>query len=209
MTSSFTTMLLVAARLFGVHRACAVRAPARTRIRRGADVARELVDAGFDRIVYLGGNALHGLAREAALKMLELTDGQVVAMHETPLGFRHGPKTIVNESTLVVMFISNDPLVRAYDLDLLRELRGDGRARRVFAIGAQRGRPRRGRRPRRRRPGGRRRVRYDRPVRRDRAAARAAPLGLAATDARPAQPLGHRQSRGAGRRDPSAWRSEG
>jgi tagatose-6-phosphate ketose/aldose isomerase len=138
MTSSFTTMLLVAARLFGVI-AEAPSAAGEAALRHGAVVARELVDAGFDRIVYLGGNALHGLAREAALKMLELTDGQVIAMHETPLGFRHGPKTIVNESTIVVMFISNDPLVRAYDLDLLRELRADGRAKRVFAIGAQPG----------------------------------------------------------------------
>ena len=136
MTSSFTTMLLVAARLFGVLDAVPSAAGADA-IVRGADVARELVDAGFERIVYLGGNGLRGLARESALKMLELTDGQVVAAHETPLGFRHGPKTIVNDATLVVMFISNDPLVRAYDLDLLRELRADGCARRVFAIGGK------------------------------------------------------------------------
>ena len=138
MTSSFTTMLLVAARLFGAIDRAPVEA-GEAALRHGANVARELVDAGFERIVYLGGNALHGLAREAALKMLELTDGQVIAMHETPLGFRHGPKTIVDESTLVMMFISNDPLVRAYDLDLLRELRADGRAKRVFAIGARPG----------------------------------------------------------------------
>ena len=136
MTSSFTTMLLVAGRLFDVI-ADAPAAAGADAIRRGAAVAAMLVDEGFDRIVYLGGNGLHGLAREASLKMLELTDGQVVAMHETPLGFRHGPKTIVNEATLVVMFISGDPLVRAYDLDLLGELRRDGRARRVFAIGGK------------------------------------------------------------------------
>ena len=136
MTSSFTTMLLVAARLFDVMDG-APAAAGLDAIRRGATVARTLVDEGFDRIVYLGGNGLHGLAREAALKMLELTDGQVVATHETPLGFRHGPKTIVNEATLVVIFISSDPLVRAYDLDLLGELRRDGRARRVFAIGGK------------------------------------------------------------------------
>jgi tagatose-6-phosphate ketose/aldose isomerase len=136
MTSSFTTMVLVAARLFGVVDAAPSAAGADA-IRRGATVARELVDAGFDRIVYLGGNGLRGLARESALKMLELTDGQVVAVNETPLGFRHGPKTIVNDATLVVMFISNDPLVRAYDLDLLKELRADGCARRVFAIGGK------------------------------------------------------------------------
>ena len=136
MTSSFTTMLLVAARLFGVIDGAPSQAGVDA-IRRGALVARELVNQGFERIVYLGGNGLRGLAREASLKMLELTDGQVIATHETPLGFRHGPKTIVNDATLVVMFISNDPLVRAYDLDLLRELRTDGRARRVFAIGGQ------------------------------------------------------------------------
>jgi tagatose-6-phosphate ketose/aldose isomerase len=138
MTSSFTTMLLVAARLFDVIAGAPAEA-GRDAILRGAGVARALVDEGFDRIVYLGGNGLHGLAREAALKMLELTDGQVIATHETPLGFRHGPKTIVNDATLVVMFISNDPLVRAYDLDLLRELRADGQARRVFAIGGKAG----------------------------------------------------------------------
>ncbi|MEO5689078.1 MAG: SIS domain-containing protein [Burkholderiaceae bacterium] len=136
MTSSFTTMLLVAARLFGVIESAPSQAGVDA-IRRGALVARDLVDEGFERIVYLGGNGLRGLAREASLKMLELTDGQVIATHETPLGFRHGPKTIVNDATLVVMFISNDALVRAYDLDLLRELRADGRARRVFAIGGQ------------------------------------------------------------------------
>ncbi len=133
MTSSFTTMLLVAARVFGV----VDEAPAAAgvdAVRRGDGVAHALVAQGFDRIVYLGGNSLQGLAREAALKMLELTDGEVVALHESPLGFRHGPKTIVNERTLVILFLSNDPAVRAYDLDLLRELRKDGRARRVFAI---------------------------------------------------------------------------
>jgi tagatose-6-phosphate ketose/aldose isomerase len=137
MTSSFTTMLLMAAHVFGVIDDVPAMAGADA-IRRGDGVARRLVEEGFGRIVYLGGNSLKGLAREAALKMLELTDGEVVALHETPLGFRHGPKTIVNDATLIVMFISNDPLVRAYDLDLLRELRADGRARRVFAIGARR-----------------------------------------------------------------------
>ena len=138
MTSSFTTMLLVAARVFGVLGEAPALAGADA-VRRGDGVARALVEQGFDRIVYLGGNALQGLAREAALKMLELTDGEVVALHESPLGFRHGPKTIVNDRTLVVMFLSNDPQVRAYDLDLLRELRNDGRARRVFAIGGRPG----------------------------------------------------------------------
>ena len=69
-----------------------------------------------------------GLAREAALKLLELTDGRMSRCSDSPLGFRHGPKTFVNDRTLVVVFLSNDAYTRRYDLDLLDELRRDGRA---------------------------------------------------------------------------------
>jgi tagatose-6-phosphate ketose/aldose isomerase len=85
-------------------------------------------------VVYLGSNELRGLAREASLKLLELTDGQVVALFDSPLGFRHGPKTIVDADTLIVVMLSNDAQARRYDLDLLRELRNDGRAGRVLAL---------------------------------------------------------------------------
>jgi len=37
----------------------------------------------------------------------------------------------------VVLLLSNDPQARRYDLDLLRELRGDGRAGRVLALSGQ------------------------------------------------------------------------
>jgi tagatose-6-phosphate ketose/aldose isomerase len=93
-----------------------------------------LVRAQFERVVYLGSNELRGLALESALKMLELTDGKIVSLGESPLGFRHGPKTIVNGSTLVVVFLSNDAYTRRYDLDLLEELRSDGVAGRVIAL---------------------------------------------------------------------------
>jgi tagatose-6-phosphate ketose/aldose isomerase len=66
--------------------------------------------------------------------MLELTDGKLVAMADSTLGFRHGPKTILNDRTLVVIVLSNDAYTRRYDLDLLRELRREGRAR-VLALG--------------------------------------------------------------------------
>ena len=88
-------------------------------------------------MVYLGSNALRGLAREAALKLLELTDGATVALFDSPLGFRHGPKTIINARTLVVVMLANDPHARRYDLDLLRELRSDGRAGAVLALSGQ------------------------------------------------------------------------
>lgn len=136
MTSSFTSMFNAAAHAFGVLDAAPSAAGADV-IDRGMSLAATLAAQGYRRIVFLGANALKGLAHEAALKMLELTDGQVVAVHESPLGFRHGPKTIVDATTLVVLFLSADPHARRYDLDLLRELRTDGRAGRVVAVGTR------------------------------------------------------------------------
>jgi tagatose-6-phosphate ketose/aldose isomerase len=136
MTSSFTSMLGAAAHAFGVLGDAPGAAGADV-IERGMPFAAALAGQGHARVVFLGANALKGLAHEAALKMLELTDGRVVAVHESPLGFRHGPKTIVDATTLVVLFLSADPHARRYDLDLLRELRADGRAGRVVAVGTR------------------------------------------------------------------------
>lgn len=138
MTSSFSGMLLAAAWAFGLPLAPAAALADAAQQLMQAESARlhGLVEQPIRRVVYLGSNALLGLAREAALKLLELSDGQVVAMADSALGFRHGPKTILNERTLVVMFLSNDPYTRQYDLDLLRELRREGRAAQVLALGA-------------------------------------------------------------------------
>jgi tagatose-6-phosphate ketose/aldose isomerase len=96
-----------------------------------------LAARGFSRVVYLGSGPFKGLAREAALKLLELTDGALVTAYDSTLGFRHGPKTIVNGDTLVMVFVANDPLTRAYDLDLIAELRADRVAGAVLAVSAQ------------------------------------------------------------------------
>ena len=137
MTSSFSGMLLAAAWAFGLplQPVTALAHAAQALAERETDRLYALAEQPFERVVYLGSNALLGLAREAALKLLELTDGQLVAMADSPLGFRHGPKTILNDRTLVVILLSNDPYTRQYDLDLLRELRREGRAR-VLALRA-------------------------------------------------------------------------
>lgn len=140
MTSSYTAMTFAArALLGGIDAALACD-------RIGAGVGHvlgalqpslaALAGRRFDRVVYLGSHVLAGAAREAALKLLELTDGQTVAIHDTPLGFRHGPKTFVTDRTLVVIFMSNDRHIRRYDLDLARELARDGRAGAVVALDA-------------------------------------------------------------------------
>lgn len=77
----------------------------------------------YERVVYLGSGSLTGLAREGALKLLELTAGQVVSYWDSSLGFRHGPKAILHDGTLAVVFVSTDPYTRRYDEDIATELR--------------------------------------------------------------------------------------
>ena len=142
MTSSFSGLLLAAALLFDVPLASAgTRMPGDIAVldllRSWLPRLQSMVAERFERIVYLGANELKGLAREAALKMLELTDGRVVSIADTPLGFRHGPKTILNARTLVVVLLANDSHTRRYDLDLLAELRADRIAGRVLALVAR------------------------------------------------------------------------
>jgi len=139
MTSSFTGMLLAAAMAFGVLPSDGTRTSALARLAPQilpgcVPLLRALVQNGFERVVYLGSNELKGLAREAALKMLELTDGRVVGTADAPLGFRHGPKTILTRSSLVVLFLCNNPYTRQYEVDLLTELRRDAVAGRVVAL---------------------------------------------------------------------------
>ncbi len=144
MTSSFTSMMLTALFAFGSGAATAEQ-HSLARLRAGAEgvlsthhaALRTLAGNNYSRVVYLGSNALKAIAREAALKLLELTDGRVVASYDSPLGFRHGPKTIVTADSLLVLLLSNDPYTRRYDLDLLRELREEKRAGAVLAISGQ------------------------------------------------------------------------
>lgn len=91
----------------------------------------------WKRIVYLGSGGLQGMARESALKVLELTAGKLAAFYDSPTGFRHGPKSLVDGETLIVVYISSHPYTRQYDLDLLAELRRDRQAMRVVAIAAE------------------------------------------------------------------------
>lgn len=142
MTSSITTMMASCLSVF------APEVINRTRFQDVALRCQQILDAHrdfskpvfgdlpFRRIVYLGSGGLQSAARESALKVLELTAGKLVAFYDSPTGFRHGPKSLIDKETLVVMFISSHPYTRQYDLDLLAELRRDGEAMRVVAISA-------------------------------------------------------------------------
>jgi len=142
MTSSFTAMMLAALSIFtGIdsmdQRVDAIGESVAAIITEADGAVAALAARDFDRVVYLGSGVFQGLAREAALKLLELTDGAIPTAFDSALGFRHGPKTIVTPRTLVVVFVSNDPLTRLYDLDIIEELRADGHAGAVLAITAR------------------------------------------------------------------------
>ncbi|XMB87106.1 SIS domain-containing protein [Mycoplasmatota bacterium WC44] len=76
----------------------------------------------FKRIVYLGSATLKGTAQESALKILELSGGKVATMFDSPLGFRHGPKSIIQDDVLTVLYLSDNDYTRKYELDLLKEM---------------------------------------------------------------------------------------
>lgn len=146
MTSSFTCMMYATLQALSPPGALDARigplaAATDKAITRHLSALQALAGQGHDRVVYLGSGLLQGLAREATLKLGELTNGAVATCFDSPLGFRHGPKTFLTPRTLVLVFVSNDPLTRQYDLDLLDELRRDGVAARVVEITA---RPREG-----------------------------------------------------------------
>ncbi|MBQ7889988.1 MAG: SIS domain-containing protein [Erysipelotrichaceae bacterium] len=143
MTSSFTNMLLAALMCLDVNHFDEHVANMEQMIKNGNrllnehfDQIRNVVEVyDFKRIVYLGANTLKGISQESALKMLELTAGKVVTLHDTPLGFRHGPKSIVDEDTLTVVYLSDDTYSYKYELDLIKEMSAQRKGNRLLVIG--------------------------------------------------------------------------
>ena len=142
MTSSFSNMYLACLLCFSLDNLDETAA----KVREVTEAARKLVDTdwkemlkvdetyGYDRIVYLGTNCLKGVAQESALKMLELNAGRIVTMFDTPMGFRHGPKSIVNDTTLNVVYLSDGAYQRQYEMDLVRELASQRKGDKVMVV---------------------------------------------------------------------------
>jgi tagatose-6-phosphate ketose/aldose isomerase len=76
----------------------------------------------FKRAVFLGSGPLFGVAHESHLKVQELSDGKVIGIYDSFLGFRHGPRAVVDESTLITYLLSNNAYARQYELDLIRSI---------------------------------------------------------------------------------------
>lgn len=135
MTSSFSNLVLgglCLARPGETERALpALCAGGREILEKHETAARDLSIGAASRVVILASQPLFGLAREACLKILEMTAGQVVPLVETYLGLRHGPMSFLRADALVVCVLSSDPRRRRYELDLVQELQQKKLGRRI------------------------------------------------------------------------------
>lgn len=130
MTSSFSSMYLATLLTFAPNhsafeQACAL---AEQVLQHKLPEIKAQAEQPCQRMVFLGSGPLKAIAQEAALKYLELTAGQVISSFESPLGFRHGPKSLINKETQILLLQSSDPYSSLYDQDLLAELQRDNLA---------------------------------------------------------------------------------
>jgi tagatose-6-phosphate ketose/aldose isomerase len=86
------------------------------------EIAATIAQEDFTKACFVGSGVLRAVARESALKVLELTAGKIQAMSESALGLRHGPMSALDGNTLFVSFLSRDRRRRSYELDLLEEV---------------------------------------------------------------------------------------
>ena len=139
MTSSFSCMLLAGMLSFSPDREekysemkKIIEAVSKEMEARYKEIKR-LAETDHKRIVILGSGILSGLSQELALKIMELSAGKVVAVSNTTLGFRHGPKAIVDGETIIFSLINEEEYAKKYDEDLLEEMYYDRTADRIVA----------------------------------------------------------------------------
>lgn len=141
MTSSYSSMLLSALLVASI-REGSISQDAVVEI---ANIGRRVIDQevsklrdigmlDFSRAVFLGAGSLFGTAKEAQLKLQELTDGKIICLHDSFLGFRHGPKSVVDEKTIVFYLFSGDKQALRYEKDLVLSMKKGNKALCEFGV---------------------------------------------------------------------------
>jgi tagatose-6-phosphate ketose/aldose isomerase len=144
MTSSFSNMVIAGQCLahlndlspYGEILECMATVGAKA-IDEGSQVASAIVDRGFSRACFVGSGSLSAVADEAALKVTELTAGRIVAMSQSTLGFRHGPMSALDDTSLFAQFVAASRPRQGYDLDLVKEIRSKNLGKICFAVSAR------------------------------------------------------------------------
>lgn len=90
------------------------------------DTAAKIADGPYTNVCFAGSGSLKAIAHESALKVSELSAGQIRSMSESTLGLRHGPLAALNDKSLFVAFISTDSRRQRYEIDLLKEIGSKG-----------------------------------------------------------------------------------
>jgi tagatose-6-phosphate ketose/aldose isomerase len=102
---------------------------------RAADCAASVARQGYTKACFVGSGPLREVAKESALKVLEMTAGKTLTMTESVLGLRHGPMAALDDQSLFVCFLSGNKTVQGYERDLMREIGSKKIARRRIAVG--------------------------------------------------------------------------
>ena len=134
MTSSFSTMLLTCLMLGhidtleqDVDKIEKAAKNAEAVIAEYEEALKGIAERPFERGVFLGSGPMKGIAEECHLKLQELTDGAVVCKFDSFLGFRHGPKAVVNSKSIVVYLMTEMEDVQRYERDLVRQVDGNNK----------------------------------------------------------------------------------
>lgn len=139
MINSFSCMLLTGILVFGKNSEDVIEdmqkiiVLAENELKEKYEKIKELADYDNKRIVILGSGILKGLAQELSLKVMELSAGKIVSVNNTTLGFRHGPKAIIDKETIVFDLVNQDDYAKKYDEGLLEEMFNDGTADKIIA----------------------------------------------------------------------------
>jgi tagatose-6-phosphate ketose/aldose isomerase len=140
MTSSYSNMMIAAIGLARLDDLDAfaedmtLASSAGNRILSQVDSIADFAGRPWKRAVFLGSGQFRGVAREGHLKMLESTDGTVMTRFDSFLALRHGPQVSVDRDSFIVAMLSDDPFTRQYELDLLKELKTQGKYGALLAI---------------------------------------------------------------------------
>jgi tagatose-6-phosphate ketose/aldose isomerase len=129
MTSSFSNMVIFGQCLANIANPSAFQSildklveSGKSFLEMAAESAAELARGPFKKACFVGSGPLKAVAKESALKLLELTSGKTQAMSESALGLRHGPMAALNEETLFVAFLSGERTIQKYEISLLEEI---------------------------------------------------------------------------------------
>lgn len=121
MTSSASLMLIAGLRMAGASLDAAITAAAAKPLSVLGSIDAAFI-AGRKHFVYLGAGALYGIASEGALKLQEMSISYAQTFH--PMEYRHGPISLIDEGSLVVLLYSEDTL--AEESKLAAEIQDKG-----------------------------------------------------------------------------------